>query len=143
MRDRIQYGFRRESVSDRLLELIAVWSNGDARIALQTLRVAAMSADNKKRDQITLEDLKEAFKAARKSKREYLKSKLNEHQRFLLQVIENRMQVRSGELFELYQKSVSQPLGERAYRNQMEQLVHMGLIKEIANGRWREYVTVA
>ena len=27
-----------------------------------------------------------------------------------------------GELFELYQKSVAQPQGERAYRNQMEQL---------------------
>jgi Cdc6-like AAA superfamily ATPase len=40
------------------VELIAVCSNGEARVALQTLRVAAMSADAEKRDRINIEDLK-------------------------------------------------------------------------------------
>lgn len=75
------------------------------------------------------------------SKRDYMKAKLNEHQRFLLEVIEKRNRISSGELFDLYQKSFTQPLGERAYRNQLEHLVQAGLVKDIGEGRWRNYVT--
>ncbi len=143
MRERAQYAFSPSTVSNRVLELIAAWAKGDARIALQTLRVAAMSADNKKREEITIDDLKEAFRSARKSKRDYVKSKLNEHQRFLLGTIEERKSIMSGELFELYQNSFPQPLGERTYRNQMEHLVQTGLVRDIGEGRWKSYEVVA
>lgn len=139
LKDRIRYAFAPDSISHRLTELIAVWSNGDARVALQTLRAAAKIADTKKRDEISIEELKEAFKSARKSKRDYVKSKLDEHQRFLLEVIEKRRKISSGELFDLYAKSVPQPLGERAYRNQMEHLVQTGLVKDSGEGRWKRY----
>ncbi len=139
MRERIQYSLSPDSISDRLVELIAMWSKGDARVALQTLRAAAMSADSKKREEITIDDLKEAFKSAGKSKREYVKSKLNEHQKLLLELIEKHKQIASGELFDLYRKSVAQPLGERAYRNQMEFLVQTGLVKDFGEGRWKRF----
>jgi cell division control protein 6 len=123
IKDKAQYALAQNSIPERPVELIAVWSNGDARVALQTLRVAAMSADTQKRNEITTEDLKEAFKSARKSKRNYVRSKLNKHQRFLLEVVEKHKRIPSGELFNLYQNSFHEPLGERAYRNQMEYLV--------------------
>lgn len=71
-----------------------------------------------------------------------MKSKLNEHQRFLFETIEKRRRLSSGELFDLYQKSFAQPLGERAYRNQMEYLVQTGLVKDIGEGRWKRYEIV-
>lgn len=139
MKDRIEFALKPGSISDRSLELIAMWSNGDARVALQTLRAAAMSADNKKREEISIDDLKEAFKGARKSKMEYVRSKLNEHQKFLLNIIEKRQQIESGELFRLYEESFPQALGDRAYRNQMGQLVQTGLVREVGEGRWKKF----
>lgn len=142
IKDRVDYALAPRSIESDLIDTIATWSNGDARIALQTLRASAMSADSKRREEIALEDLKEAFRSARKSKREYVRSKLNEHQRFLLEVIEKRDKISSVELFESYQKSFEQPLGERAYRNQMEHLVQTGLVRELGEGRWKRFEIV-
>lgn len=65
--------------------------------------------------------------------------KLNELQRFLLEAIEKHKKIMAGELFDLYQKSVAQPLGERAYRNQMEHLAQTSLVKDVRGGRWKRY----
>src|SRR2546428_815056 len=93
IKDRIDYALAPNSITNNLVEIIATWSNGDARVALQTVRAAAMGADAKKRETITIDDLKEAFKGARKSKLEYVKSKLNEHQKFLLDTIERENEI--------------------------------------------------
>lgn len=127
------------SAENRPIEIIATWSNGDARVALQTVRAAAVSADAKRREVITIDDVKDAIKGARKSKLEYVKSKLNEHQKFLLEQIEKSREIDSGELFRKYEDNFQQPLGERAYRNQMEHLVQTGLIRETGEGRWRTF----
>lgn len=83
--------------------------------------------------------MKEAFKGARKSRREYVKSKLNHHESTLFEIIEKRKKIDSGELFKLYQSSVAEPLGERAYRNQMEHLVQTGLVRDIGEGKWKKF----
>jgi len=137
--DRVQYALKPDSIPHRLIELIASWARGDARVALQTVRAAAISAETNRRDEITLDDLKVAFKGAIQSKREYLKSKLNDHERFLLEVVEQRKRIASGELFGLYTKSTLQPLGERAYRIQMEHLVQTGLVRDSGEGRWKKF----
>ena len=139
MKDRTDYALAPNTITNNLIEIIATWSNGDARVALQTVRAAAMSADAKKRDTITIDDLKDAFKGARKSKLDYVKSKLNEHQKFLLEKIEKNREIDSGELFRMYEDNFRQPLGERAYRNQMENLVQSGLVRESGEGRWKRF----
>jgi Cdc6-like AAA superfamily ATPase len=141
IKERIDYALASNSITNNLVEIIATWSNGDARVALQTVRAAAMSADAIRREAITIDDLKEAFKGARRSKLEYVKSKLNEHQKFLLDCIKKHGRIDSGKLFNLYGTSVADPLGERAYRNQMRYLVQTGLIKEDGEGRWKKFVT--
>lgn len=126
-------------MANELIEVIATLSNGDARVALQTVRAAAMSADAKRRDIITIDGVKEAINGARKSKLEYEKSKLNQHQRFLMDEIGRNKEIDSGELFRKYQDSLHDPVGERAYRNQMEQLVQSGLVREAGEGRWKKF----
>lgn len=139
IRERIDYALAPGSISNDLIEIAATWSNGDARVALQTVRAAAMNADSKRRDSIVIDDVREAIKGARKSKLEYVKSKLNEHQKFLMDEIERNREIDSGELFRKYQDSFHDPVGERAYRNQMEQLVQSGLVREAGEGRWRKF----
>lgn len=68
-----------------------------------------------------------------------MKSKLNEHLRLLLEVIEKYKKIMSGELFGIYRNSIMKPLCERGYRNQIEHLVQTGLIKDIGEGRWKRY----
>ena len=53
--------------------------------------------------------------------------------------IEQSREIESGELFRRYQNSFHNPVGERAYRNQMEQLVQTGLIREVREGRWKKF----
>ncbi|MBI2938381.1 MAG: AAA family ATPase [Thaumarchaeota archaeon] len=139
LEERAGCALRPDSITPRILELISMWANGDARVALQTLKASAKLAEAKQRECITLDEVKEAFGSARISKREYLKSKLNEHQKVLLNIIERRKNVPSGELWQEYQGMVSEPLGERAYRNQMDDLVKVGLVKDSGDGRWKRY----
>ena len=108
-------------------------------MALQTLKASAKLAEVKHADLITIEEVKEAFKSARISKREYLKSKLNEHQRTLLEILERMKGISSGDLCREYNTQVAEPLGERAYRNQMEDLVKSGLVREYGDGRWKKF----
>lgn len=103
MKDRIDYALAPSSITNNLIEIIATWSNGAARVALQTIRAAAMSAEAKK-EATTIDDVKDAFRSARKSK-------LNEYQKFLLEAIEKENEIDSGELFRIYQSSFEQPLG--------------------------------
>lgn len=139
LKERAGCALRPDSITPRILELISMWANGDARVALQTLKASAKIAEAKQRECITLDEVKEAFGSAKISKREYLKSKLNEHQKVLLSIVERRKNVPSGELWQEYQSMVSEPLGERAYRNQMDDLVKMGLVKDNGDGRWKRY----
>jgi hypothetical protein len=39
----------------------------------------------------------------------------------------------------MYQDLFNDPLGEWAYRNQMEHLVQTGLVKETGEGRWKRF----
>lgn len=41
LKDRTSYGFRLHAISENLLAIVAGMSNGDARIGLQTLKMAA------------------------------------------------------------------------------------------------------
>lgn len=87
-------------------------------------------------------DLKEPFKGARKSKLEYVKSTLDEPQKFLLGIIEKRHNIDSGDLFRLCKDPFHDPLCERAYRNHMKHLVRTELVKESGEGRWKKFEVV-
>ncbi|MBI3859801.1 MAG: AAA family ATPase [Thaumarchaeota archaeon] len=142
IQDRIDYALSPGAITKHLVEIVAIWANGDARIALQTLKSAAMNAESGKRDSISIEDLKNGIKGAKRSKFEYVRSKLNEHQAFLLRQIQADMKIESAELFRRYQESFDNPVGERAYRNQMNQLVQTGLVRGEGEGRWRKFEVV-
>ena len=61
--------------------------NGDARVALQILKIAAKDAESKKADKITVDEVKSALKCSRKYRLSSLLGKLNEHQRIISDVL--------------------------------------------------------
>jgi orc1/cdc6 family replication initiation protein len=142
LRERASYGFRQGSISENLLSIVAGMSNGDARIGLQTLKVAAKDAESKNLEVITLEEIKAAAKCARKYRLSYLLGKLNDHQRTLYEILKKCGTIHSGDLFEKYRKSTDQTIVQRSYRNYMQKMEELGLVREHGAGRWKRYEIV-
>ncbi|MGQ9758994.1 MAG: hypothetical protein ACUVQ5_00245 [Candidatus Methanomethylicaceae archaeon] len=68
--------------------------------------------------------------------------KLNEHQRFIYEILERKVKAPSGELYKEYCKLVSEPVVDRAYRNYMKRMVELGLVKVEGKERWKSYEIV-
>lgn len=139
LKERVSYGFRPNAISDSLLSIVSGMSSGDARIGLQTLKVAAKDAESKGLDAITIEEIKSAAKCARKYRLSYLLGKLNEHQRILYEILKKNRIMESGKLFDEYGKSVKENVVDRSYRNYMKRMVELGLVRIEGSGRWKKF----
>lgn len=106
------------------------------------MKIAARNAESKGLLQITIEDVKQAVKGARKYRLSYLLKKLNEHQRLIYEILKRKLRMGSGELYEQYSKLSSEPVADRVYRNYMGRMVELGLIKAEGSGRWKVYEIV-
>lgn len=117
-------------------------AKGDARVALLTLKAAAKNAEAKGLSQITIEEIKQAVKGARRLQLSYLLKKLNQHQRVIYEILEKKVRIESGKLYDEYRKIVSKPVVDRAYRNYMKRMLELGLIRVEGSGRWKKYEIV-
>ena len=75
---------------------------------------------------------------ARKLKKSYLLSKLNEHQRIIYEILEKERSMFSGRLYRMYRSKVEKPMCSRAYRNMMRKMVRLEIIGGERCGRWRK-----
>ncbi len=143
LKDRIGFAFRPESIGDDLVRTVSVIANGDARVGLLTLRSAARTAQEKGLSQITIEEVRQAIKGAKRLRLSYLLKKLNQHQRVIYEILKKKTRMASGKLYEEYSKVVSEPVVDRAYRNYMKKIVDLGLIKAEGDGRWKIFEIIA
>ena len=139
LKERVEYGMRTGAVSEDLISIVSKMCNGDARIGLQTLRLAAREAETQNRDTITIEDVKAASKCARKYRLSYLLGKLNEHQRIIYEILKQNKSMDSGVLFNEYRKLMKENVTDRSYRNYMSRMVELELVRVISSGRWKKY----
>ncbi len=142
LKDRVSRSFRPDSITDELLSIVARMCSGDARIGLQTLRYAARETESKGLDKVTIEEIKLAARYARKYRLSYLLRKLNEDQRIIYEILKRSKTMESGELFNEYRKSVKETIVDRSYRNYMQKMEELGLVKESGSGRWKRYEIV-
>lgn len=140
LKDRIDYGIRPGAIDNTLLSLVSRMCGGDARVALQTIKIAAREAESKDIDRLTMDEVRSAIRCSRKYRLSYLMGKLNDHQRIVYEILKHHGGIGSGELFREYRKSTKNPLVDRAYRNQMERMEELGLVKSEGSGRWKRYV---
>lgn len=139
LKDRVSCGFRQDSLSNELLSKIATMCSGDARIALQTLRIAAINAELKNLEKITIIEVKEAAKCTRKHRLSYLLGKLNNFQKTIFEILNENRKMRSRELYERCRWTGSQCLPKRTYRHYMRGMVELGLVRTSGTKRWRAY----
>jgi Cdc6-like AAA superfamily ATPase len=139
LKERVSHGFVNGAVNPSLLSFVASVCNGDARIGLQTLKVAAKDAESKGLGSVTIEEIRSAIKSTRRYKLSYLLRKLSDHERAIYEILRINKSVDSGKLYLEYCKAVKEPVVDRAYRKHMARMQELGLIKSDGSGRWKKY----
>lgn len=137
--DRREYGLVDSAVSDSVLKLIASKSNGDARVAISTLRKSAQKAGKNSSEKISKDIVKESFSDAVKDNRSISLKKLNEDQRELYNILKDEEEVKSGELFQAYREKVEEGPTDRTLRRYMKKMEAYGLVEAEGSTRDRKY----
>lgn len=142
LQDRSDWGLRPDSIDAGGLRRIAAAADGDARIAISTLRNAAQYAEHHDLDRITDEAIDEAVPMAEQETRQASVDQLNPHQKALYDIIRDAEEIQSRELYDRYEEDVDEPRSERMRRKYLNKLEHYNLITVNGSGRWRTYKPV-
>lgn len=139
LEDRVKLALVPEMISQDQLKEIADSSQGDARRAIETLRIAAENAEQEKKPSISDSNIKRAIPAAKKLSTERGFSKLNLHQRVLYSIIQESKEIGSADLYRRYYEAIQEPVQVRTLRNYLQRLEFYGFIRAKGTGRWRTY----
>ena len=139
LKDRVRFAFRPDTISRELIKIASIAAEGDARVGLEILRRAGRKAESRGLRKVTIEEIKQAIKEAKRLKKSYFLSKLNEYQKIIYRILLKRKSIPSGELYREYCKYVKNPVVDRAYRNYMKKMVKLGFVKADGKGRWKSY----
>jgi Cdc6-like AAA superfamily ATPase len=139
LKDRRKWGLRDESVSNDALRRIAIRASGDARVALNALRIAAEEAETDDMEKISTELVDKALPKAEKQNKSKSLDNLNGHQRVLYDIVEEEGEIKPSELYEKYRDEVDNPKVDRTLRKYLKKMDHYKLIESEGEGRWRTY----
>ena len=140
LKDRREYGLRKDSISDKTLGIIASKSRGDARVAISTLRKSAQKAEREGLEKITKETVKDSFSSAVEENKSISLQKLNSDQRKLYDLLKENGGLKSGELFGKYRENTEDGPTDRTLRRYMKKMEAYGLIEARGSTRDREYL---
>jgi Cdc6-like AAA superfamily ATPase len=119
--------------SKEILERTADLAAGDARIAIQTLRRAALSAETKNKSRISEEDVEKGYEEVKDIKKKYLLEKLGLHHRLIYEAVKNNPEITSTNLYELYKKEAVrqglEPKSSRTINNYLDKLIELGHLR--------------
>lgn len=133
LEQRARYALTPGAYTGQLLRTIAGLADGDARIAIQTLKNAACQAERNNHEQIGPAHVKEAWNSAKDLKKTYMLRKLTEHHRLLYELIAKKTVILSGDLWRSYLKRCNatniKPIANRTYSSYCNKLVELGLVQ--------------
>ncbi len=107
----------------------AVNKGGDVRIGLQHLLKAGRLAEQENSDKLTVEHVKKVLKEVKAVKPEIMKEKINEHEKNILNMMEKDQIIQTGDLYIKYSESVSSPVSDRMFRDCLNHLAQLNLVK--------------
>ena len=114
-------------------ERIAELAEGDARIAIQTLKNAAHYAEKHSRGKITNEHATKGYSRAKHLKKTYRLDRLTQHHRAIYSIIRENPSILSGQLWQTYTENCGKdrikPIARRTYTHYIIGLMETGLVK--------------
>lgn len=130
---RSDLALRQGSVGDEVLRHIAELADGDARLAVQTLRSAAEAADGFRHPKVQLRHVEASWQQARYLKHRYLIDHLSWHHRLLYELVRATTSISSSQLRDCYERRCSaegrQPVARRTFQTYIQTLIRLRLIK--------------
>ncbi|MHA1267952.1 MAG: Cdc6/Cdc18 family protein [Candidatus Helarchaeota archaeon] len=130
---RAELALHPDSWSKKTLTRIASLAEGDARVAIQTLKNAAYNAENDLSQKIKEKHIREGYNSAKDIKKTYLLNKLTTHHRMLYDLVKERKSIHSGQLWKIYlEKCASlkkQPIALRTFSEYMNKLIELDLVQ--------------
>jgi len=129
------------------LENIAELANGDARIAIHTLKRSAEYAEGDGASKITGEHVKKGYNLAKNLKKSYMLYKMGQHYRILYRLIKDNPDILSADLWETYlrkcEKMRMKPVAKRTYFAHVDKLMKIELVRSewvgSSRGRMRSF----
>jgi cell division control protein 6 len=144
LRERASRALHQDSWNGGLLKLIASKAAGDARIAIQTLRNAAVYADSEGAAAISAKHVDKGHSDTRGLKKTYELKRLTDHHRLLYRLIKERPGVSSPDLFRGYIQECEsrnwKPVAGRTFSLYMQKMTELKLVRpERARVKGRVY----
>jgi len=107
----------------------AVQSGGDVRIGLECLLKAGKFAEKEGSNKLSVSHIKAILPTVKQIKPEILKERLNLDEKIILQIVEEKKKIFTDELYEIYCKRIEFPVSERRFRDFLNHLKEIGLLK--------------
>lgn len=107
----------------------AVQQGGDVRIGLECLSKAGKEADSDNSKMLRVEHIKKILTEVRPVKPEIIKERISEDERTILKILDEKKQLFSGELYKEYCKMVENPISERTFRDLVNHLKEVSMVK--------------
>jgi cell division control protein 6 len=115
-----------------LVKRMAAVCNGDARVAIQTLRNAAEAAEHAGRGSIMPSDVSAGWNDSQAIKSSQVLANLTEDHRILYQAVRQQKEMLCTDLWEAYLQRCSQanrkPIASRTFSAYVSQLIRLGLL---------------
>lgn len=140
LKERSKYAFLPGAINEKVLEKCAeegVKNNGDARYAINLLRLAGKNAERENKTMVEVSHLLESIP---QEKNEGIKEKLNHLTETELKIIKLLSEREFFKSAELYVELMKQGIAERTARKYIEKLENEGIIKTKlieGKGKWR------
>lgn len=132
VKERAEYGLDRGAWDLKIIEKIVTKANGDARIAIQTLRNAAKYSENERSGKIEIKDLEQGWIDSKELKVNQILEDLGAHHRLIFEIVKGSKEILSGYLWSEYLKECRKrrvkPVPLRTFGYYRDQLMNMGLI---------------
>jgi cell division control protein 6 len=106
----------------------AVQKGGDVRVGLQCLLKAGREAEKGNAKKVKVEHVKKILRKVKPAKPELLKEKITDTEREILKIL-GKKEWKSGELYREYKKQVNNPISSRAFRDYVNHLAEIKLVK--------------
>lgn len=139
LKERVQCGVAPNTINDKLLSTVCAMSEGDARRALNIVKLAARNAEILDKGTVSIENVMEAAKQTRTQVISKRVEKLTDGEKIIFDVLKDNKRMTSGNLFRIYRELSNGEVSDRCYRQHMVHLRDLGLVKEIGVSKGRIY----
>lgn len=127
-------------LSNLKLDRIAEAAKGDARTGIRIMRLAAEKAQDDGAEEITDDHIDYGIDESDQEYRKKNMSKLNKHQRLMIEILEDLEELSPGDLYELYHEHSDDPVSRRTMRRYLNKLERYNLVELKGRKRGRQVV---